>query len=144
MFAHSKLTIILDNFEIMHNISGILFQISFPRLEVVRFTNSMNLITLKYANYIINQWYEQQSNNQIESTKYTSESRKTISACSDLLGVPTNQRSVILTTSLSVSFDPSIDQILSWILAIKLHRPAKKKTNIWCELGKYHSISFIQ
>ena len=127
MFAHSKLTIILDNFEIMHNISGILLQISFPRLELVRFTNSMNLITLKYANYIINQRYEQQSNNQINSTKYTSESTKTISACSDLLGVPTNQRSVILTASLSVSFDPSIDLILSGILAIKLHRPANSK-----------------
>ena len=60
MFTHSKLTIILDNFEIMHNISGILLQISFPRLELVRFTNIMNLITLKYANYIINQRYEQQ------------------------------------------------------------------------------------
>ena len=127
MFAHSKLTIILNNFEIMHNISAILFQISFPRLEAVRFTNSMNLITLKYANHIINKWHEQQCNNQIESTKYTSESTKTIFACSDLLGVPTNQRSVILTASLSVSFDPSIDLILSGILAIKLHRPANSK-----------------
>ena len=36
----------------------------------------------------------------------------TISACSDLFGVPMNQRSLILTTSLSASFDPLIDLML--------------------------------
>jgi len=44
-----------------------------------------------------------------------------------LLGVPTNQRFVILTASLSVSLDPSIDLILSRILAIKLDRTANSK-----------------
>jgi len=37
----------------------------------------------------------------------------TIFACSDLLGVPTNQRSVILMAILGVSFDPLIDLMLS-------------------------------
>ena len=46
----------------------------------------------------------------------------TISACLDLLGVPRNQRSIILTASLSVSFDPLIDLMLSGARAIILQQ----------------------
>ena len=46
----------------------------------------------------------------------------TISACSDLPGVPTNQSSVILTASFRVSLDPSMIFILSTIRAISLNK----------------------
>ena len=54
----------------------------------------------------------------------------TISACSDLPNVPTNQSSVILTTSFKVSLDPSMVFILSAIRAISLN----KKSDTYIEI----------
>ena len=54
----------------------------------------------------------------------------TISACSDLPNVPTNQSSVILTTSFKVSLDPSMVFILSTICAISLN----KKSDTYIEI----------
>ena len=53
-----------------------------------------------------------------------------ISACLDLPGVPTNQMSVILTTSFRVSLDPPMVFILSAIRAISLN----KKSDTYIEI----------
>ena len=68
--------------------------------------------------------------NKKTKVNHTSESTITISACSDLLGVPTNQRSVILTASLSVSFDPLMFFILYGIRAIILHKTGATMYNL--------------
>ena len=54
----------------------------------------------------------------------------TISACSDLPGIPTNQSSVILTASFRVSLDPSMVFTLSAMRAISLN----KKSNTYIEI----------
>ena len=54
----------------------------------------------------------------------------TISACSDLPGVPTNQSSIILTTSFRVSLDPSMVFILSAIRAISLNKNSETYIDI--------------
>jgi len=57
----------------------------------------------------------------------TLESTITISACSDLSGVPANQRLVILTASFRVSLDPFMSRILSGMRAIVLHKKCREK-----------------
>ena len=54
----------------------------------------------------------------------------TISACSDLSGVPTNQSSVILIASFRVSLDPSMVFILSVICATSLNKNSKSYIDI--------------